>query len=290
MNKVNDSNILVFSLLNIEVSFKCLLAMVSCIFSIYCIFSFFQIIYLKMNKYISNMKDSKDIIHVISIDGNIGSGKSTLIKILKKYFINDKDIYFVDEPVNEWINVSDHHNNNILDQFYKNKNRWSYTFQNFAFITRMHQLLLVLKQIKSEKTNKSSHKFILSERSTETDKNVFAKMLYDSGDMDELEFCIYTYWYNKIIDDYPKIDNIIYLNTCPEVSYERIKTRDRAEENIIPQKYIEDVHKYHEKWLIGSNLNVCKLNCSKDFESDESFQKVLIDEIKSFINNIKSDN
>ena len=211
-----------------------------------------------------------------------------LINILKNHFSGDPDIFFVDEPVNEWTNVSDHQNKNILDQFYKNKQRWSYTFQNFAFITRMHQLLSVIKKINlPEKKDKSCHKIILTERSTETDKNVFAKMLYDSGDISELEFCIYTYWYNKIIDDYPKINNIIYLNTSPQVSYERIKTRNRKEEDIIPKKYIEEVHNYHEKWLNNSCLNVCRLNCTKDFESDKSFQKILIDDIESFINKIK---
>ena len=40
---------------------------------------------------------------IITIEGNIGSGKSTIINYLKT--INNKDIVFIDEPVNEWLNI-----------------------------------------------------------------------------------------------------------------------------------------------------------------------------------------
>jgi deoxyadenosine/deoxycytidine kinase len=290
MNENDNLNVVVTTLLNFEISLKCMVVMISCVFSVYCIFSFLRIIYLKIYQHINEMiKNEIDSIHIISIDGNIGSGKSTLINILKKHFNDDADIFFVDEPVEEWINVSDHNNTNILDQFYKEKKRWSYTFQNFAFITRICQLSKTLKKIKQGQQNKKPrNKIILTERSTETDKNVFAKMLYDSCDMSELEYSIYIYWYNKIIDDYPKINNIIYLSTTPEVSFERIMIRNRSEELKIPRKYIENVHAYHENWLNNSDLNICKLNCSKDFQSDDTFRKILIDEMVTYINKLKN--
>ena len=56
---------------------------------------------------------------LISIEGNIGSGKSTIIEYLKT-LQNDK-IIFVDEPVNEWLNIKDINGMNALDCFYKDK-------------------------------------------------------------------------------------------------------------------------------------------------------------------------
>ena len=97
------------------------------------IISFFVIFTLN---YISNkLKNNKPII--ISVDGNIGSGKSTLIKILRNRM---KDYIFVDEPVKEWTQVTDDNNKNLLAHFYENKERWAYTFQNYAFITRSRNL------------------------------------------------------------------------------------------------------------------------------------------------------
>ena len=40
---------------------------------------------------------------LISIEGNIGSGKSTIIDFLKS--LNNDNIVFVDEPVDEWLNI-----------------------------------------------------------------------------------------------------------------------------------------------------------------------------------------
>ena len=46
---------------------------------------------------------------LFSIEGNIGAGKSTIIEHLKKYtkFIRGKDVIFIDEPVQEWQQVTD---------------------------------------------------------------------------------------------------------------------------------------------------------------------------------------
>ena len=60
---------------------------------------------------------------IISIDGNIGSGKSTLIEYLKKNCKDNKNITFLEEPVNKWINTVDDNNKNVLEMFYEDKNR-----------------------------------------------------------------------------------------------------------------------------------------------------------------------
>ena len=67
---------------------------------------------------------------IISIEGNIGSGKSKFIQLFKKY-LNDETTFsdkfvFLSEPVDEWINTKNENNENILEVFYKDRKRWSY--------------------------------------------------------------------------------------------------------------------------------------------------------------------
>ena len=59
--------------------------------------------------------------YIISIEGNIGSGKSTLVKKLKE---KNPSWYFLQEPVDVWKSVSDIDGNNILSEFYKDKKRY----------------------------------------------------------------------------------------------------------------------------------------------------------------------
>ena len=62
---------------------------------------------------------------LISIEGNIGTGKSSLVRMLEeKYKYNDA-IVFIQEPVNEWLNLKDTDGENILEKFYKTQERWS---------------------------------------------------------------------------------------------------------------------------------------------------------------------
>lgn len=237
-----------------------------------------SIYYLIKNVFFS--KNKKPII--ISIDGNIGSGKSTLIADMKKKFSDNKNIIFLQEPVKDWLNITDDQNDNILTKFYQDKNRWSYVFQNFAFITRAKIMLDAIKN------NKYSYfeqpKVIITERSVETDKNVFAKMLYQDKNMTELEYKIYNEWYNYIFPDI-KVNNIVYLRTLPETAYNRMCSRCRQEEKSVPKDYIQMVHKYHDNWLTNNNdnYNICYLDGNKDIEGKDKILKFHTDKILKFI-------
>ena len=132
-------------------------------------------------------------------------------------------------------------------------------------------------------------KVIISERSTETDKHIFAKMLFDDGKIDELEYKIYNYWYDKLIGK-NKINNIIYLRTSPVDAYKRIQKRGRIEEIKIPVDYIQTVHNYHDKWLVDStdNCNICYLDGTGNFETNEKVKRKTVKSITVFINSLES--
>jgi deoxyadenosine/deoxycytidine kinase len=186
---------------------------------------------------------------LISIEGNIGSGKSTIINYLKK--LKNHKIIFVDEPVSEWLEIKDNEGVNALDCFYKNKKENAFCFQVLAYITRLKKLMDIIKT--------SKDMIIITERSIETDKNVFAKMLYDEEMFNSIQWETYNYWFNTF-KDISQVNMILYVKTNPIKCLERIHIRNRVEESNIPLEYLENCHKYHENWIKDSKTNIITLD------------------------------
>ncbi len=184
---------------------------------------------------------------LISIEGNIGSGKSTVIEYLKS--LSDSNIEFVDEPVSEWLNIRDKDGFNALDCFYKNKEKNAFCFQVLAYITRLKKLIEKLEKYKDDKT-----KLIITERSIDTDKNVFAKMLYEDGFLTSIEWETYNYWFSSF-EEISKVDIILYIKTNPDKCLERINKRNRVEELNINIDYLDKCHTYHEDWITNDIMN-----------------------------------
>jgi len=170
---------------------------------------------------------------IVSIEGNIGAGKSTLLALLKEHFPN---AYFVPEPVDEWETIRDKTGKTILERYYADPKKYAFSFQMMAFITRV-------KLLKSAPKDR----LVIIERSVYTDSEVFAKMLYDSGKLDDIEYSIYLKWFDELVGDL-KIDKIVYLKTSHLTCLSRIKNRNRDGEHIAPS-YIADCQYYHDRWL-----------------------------------------
>ena len=224
---------------------------------------------------------------IISIDGNIGSGKSTLIdKLKEKNTLNTtKNITFVDEPVKDWLATTDNNGENILDKFYKDKKAWSYIFQNFAFITRAKILLDEIQKESSFFCYK--RKIIITERSVETDKYVFAKMLYDENDITELQYKIYNTWYSTIFPNI-KVNNIIYLRTSPNTAFTRMLERNRKAEENVHKSYIQKLHEYHDDWLTNHHncYNICYLDGDNDYDNNDIIFNEHLIKITNFIKSL----
>ena len=76
-------------------------------------------------------------ITIVSIDGNIGSGKSTFISHLKNnVFAKSPNVIFLPEPVDEWNTIVDIQGNSILSKFYQDQDKYSFSFQMMAYISR----------------------------------------------------------------------------------------------------------------------------------------------------------
>lgn len=174
---------------------------------------------------------------IFSIEGNIGTGKSTFLSMLKDHFKEREDVFFLQEPVDIWMNCKDKEGS-ILDHYYKDQKEYSFKFQMLAYISR---LSILRKAIENTKT-----KYIICERCLFTDKHVFCKMLYDDGFIDEIGYKIYQLWFDEFNEYAHCIP--VYLRTDPVTSYRRTMLRAREGE-IIPLEYLEKCHRYHEEWL-----------------------------------------
>jgi deoxyadenosine/deoxycytidine kinase len=194
-----------------------------------------------------------------TIQGNIGGGKSTLVARLQQLYGKETKICFLHEPVTVWETITDENGTTMLELYYSDQNKYAFTFQMMAYISR----LAALRQAVSQ-----GYDVIVAERSLETDKNVFAKMLYDDKKISEVEYKVYTKWFEEFKQDFPE-EHIIYLRTSPKVALERVNKRGRQGETI-PLKYLERCHQYHEDWLISKNPHPNTLTLDADIDHDES--------------------
>jgi deoxyadenosine/deoxycytidine kinase len=230
---------------------------------------------------------------IVSFDGNIGSGKSLTCyeyeQYLKKRMTSssidngeitlptitsfEEEVCFLDEPVELWNQVCDKDGVNILTNLYKNIRAHAFKFQMMAYISR---LSLLRKAVKNPKI-----KLIITERSVETDRNVFAKMLYDVGDISHDEFQIYTLWFEEFLTDVP-LSGIVYINASPDVCLTRIGKRAREGETIQPD-YIQRCHQYHEDWIHTKNCALLELPANEDIADSPRVLSDRMERITEFI-------
>jgi len=222
---------------------------------------------------------------IVSVEGNIGSGKSTLLENLRIYYQNNKNIIFLKEPVDDWEKIKDQQGNTMLKKFYDNQEKYSFAFQMMAYISRLKILRDTIKEINLPQ-NIDEKYIIITERSLYTDKNVFAKMLYDQGKIEDVCYQIYLNWFNEFIGDF-KIDYIIYVKTEPKKCYQRIHKRSRDGEEIIPIDYLIQCDNYHNDFInINDNfeIKIEKLVLNGNIDIFEN--KNIIESWLSQINNI----
>ena len=223
---------------------------------------------------------------IVSIEGNIGSGKSTLLANLRKHYKDEAHIVFLKEPVDEWEKIKDENGITILEKFYANQEKYSFPFQMMAYVSRLKVLRDTLKNIRQVDNKKT---IIITERSLYTDKMVFAKMLYDSGKIEHINYQIYLNWFDTFSEEFP-VHKIVYVKTLPENCHSRIMKRARDGEANIPLDYLNSCNEYHNHMLdTSANHCVCHdqlvLDGNIDIYENEKQLNEWINEIHQFITN-----
>ena len=199
---------------------------------------------------------------LFSVEGNIGSGKSTFIAKLKEELkhINGIPVVYIPEPVEEWESIQSVEGKNMIELFYSDPKQYAFAFQMMAYITRLAYLKREMK--------KYPDCILISERSLLADYHVFARMLYDSKDISQEEFEIYNRWFNEFLEDIV-MSGIIYLKTAPEVCFERCTSRARKGENTISLEYLTTCSEMHNKWLTNNCINTLELHDNSEEEIEE---------------------
>jgi deoxyadenosine/deoxycytidine kinase len=199
---------------------------------------------------------------IISIEGNIGAGKTTILSKLEDKYYCDTNVIFIKEPVDVWERVCDSTGENILQKFYQNPAKYAFPFQVLAYITRYSAIANAVKE-------NPDCRIIVCERSLDADYNIFAKMLFDDGVIDEICYQIYKKIYSEYADMFP-VSGIVYIDADADVCAKRIEKRARDGEAGIQLDYLEKCKKYHDEWLITDTKNAKKLLRIKTNEDDVS--------------------
>lgn len=215
---------------------------------------------------------------ILIVEGNIGAGKSTFLKIIGDAL----NAQIVCEPVHRWQDVS---GENLLDRFYAETQRWAYSFQTYAFVTRV--------TAQEEHARVNTKPLQILERSVYSDRYCFAQNCFELGYINKLEWELYRDWFEWLVEQYtPRPDAFIYLRADPEVCYKRLLKRSRSEETNVSLDYLYSLHGKHEDWLIHRKelsprlreTGVIVLPCNEDFESSPKIQQAHINAIVEFLN------
>lgn len=196
-----------------------------------------------------------------SLEGNIGSGKTSLLTKLNSY----DNIEIILEPLDEWKKVCDEEGNNLFELYYKNPKKYGILFQSLVYKTR-------LKSIDKPQIQQNR----ITERCVMTDKHVFMNVMIQNNIINKLENEWYHTWYDWITSKFPKPDKIIYLRTSVDICMERIKKRAREGEQVIDISLLTQLHHAHDAWLLAQD-NVIIIN--GDFQLD-----IVTDDVLSALN------
>lgn len=216
---------------------------------------------------------------ILSIEGNIGAGKSTIMKKLQERYIADKRVIFMLEPTDMWEDIKDSNNETMLSKFYGNQEKYAFSFQIMAFSTRIKKMRKIIN-------DNPYAKILICERSLEADYHIFAKMLHEAGKIEDINYKVYLEFYEIFRNDFP-LSGIIYISARPEICFQRIKKRCRDGEEGIPLDYLIECDMHHTQWLnLENKIKLLTIQTDTQCITNEEIKhyfKLWTDQIVSFI-------
>lgn len=189
----------------------------------------------------------------IAIAGNIGSGKTTLTKLLAARY-GWKPRF---EPVD---------NNPYLEDFYHDMNRWSFNLQVYFLNKRFKEVVEISKSTDT----------IIQDRTIYEDACIFAPNLHDQGYMSDRDFKNYTDLFNLMMSLVKKPQLMIYIRSSIPTLVKHIEKRGRDYEKSIRIDYLTGLQKRYDDWLSTYDGELITIDGDKiNFEdSKEDFRKI----------------
>jgi deoxyadenosine/deoxycytidine kinase len=167
----------------------------------------------------------------VAVAGNIGVGKSTLVKLLCNR-MGWQPFY---EPEAE---------NPYLADFYNDMRAWAFQSQVF-FLTRR---LRAHRQLLDHPTS------VIQDRTVYEDAEIFAENLFRQELMDDRDYHSYTELYQVLMEFLPPPDLVIFLRASVDTLMDRIAHRGRKYEREISRDYLTQLNEQYEEWVSGFNL------------------------------------
>ena len=162
----------------------------------------------------------------VAIAGNIGSGKTTLTRLLSKHY--------------KWkAHYEDVEDNPYLDDFYNKMERWSFNLQIYFLNSRFRQILDIRK----------SGKNVIQDRTIYEDAHIFAPNLHAMGLMTNRDFENYRSLFDLMESVTEGPDLLIYLRSSIPNLVNQIHKRGRDYENSISIDYLSRLNERYEAWV-----------------------------------------
>ena len=164
----------------------------------------------------------------IAIAGNIGSGKTTLTRILTERYSAKA---YLEEC-----------NNPYIGDFYEDMNRWSFNLQIYFLGSRIQQTMDMLAD------NRDSGA-IFQDRTIYEDAHIFADNLHEMGLMASRDIETYMKLFRLMTTLIPKPDLLIYLKASVPTLISQIRKRGREYEMNIDELYLKRLNDKYDNWI-----------------------------------------
>ena len=189
----------------------------------------------------------------VAIAGNIGSGKTTLTKMLAAHYGWTPKF----EPVDF---------NPYLADYYEDMERWSFNLQIYFLNKRFKDILEINK----------SDKVIIQDRTIYEDARIFARNLHDMGLMSTRDFENYTDLFDLMMSLVGYPDLLIYLRSSIPNLIAQIQKRGREYEKSIRIDYLTGLNEKYEDWISGytGNLLIVDADNIKFGNKPEDFELI----------------
>ena len=195
----------------------------------------------------------------VAVAGNIGVGKTTLVKKLCDNL--DWTPFF--EPEKE---------NPYLPDFYKDMQTWAFHSQVF-FLTR---------RLRAHKNLCVHPGFVIQDRSVYEDAEIFAHNLYRQKQIGERDYQTYQELYQALVEFLPPPDLVLYIKASVPTLQQRIRQRGRDYEGEIDPNYLTQLNQLYDQWI--NDFSLCPVltvpGDDLDFVSNNGHLHLIIDKVQ----------